>query len=115
MIADDNPDLRRYLTRLLSPYWEVEAVSNGADALRLARERAPDLLVTDVMMPELDGFELVAELRGAPEITGPSLKACAGGCRGNRSLPHQRSSTGPTDAGPSRIGASRTGCHPWSG
>lgn len=67
LIADDNPDLRRYLTRLLSPYWHVEAVGNGADALRLARELPPDLLVTDVMMPELDGFELLAELRDAPE------------------------------------------------
>ncbi len=67
LIADDNPDLRRYLTRLLSPYWHVDAVGNGADALRLARELPPDLLVTDVMMPELDGFELLAELRDAPE------------------------------------------------
>jgi PAS domain S-box-containing protein len=67
LIADDNPDLRRYLTRLLSPYWHVEAVGNGADALRLARKRPPDLLVTDVMMPELDGFGLLAELRDAPE------------------------------------------------
>ena len=67
LIADDNPDLRRYLTRLLSPYWHVEAVGDGADALRLVRERPPDLLVTDVMMPELDGFGLLAELRDAPE------------------------------------------------
>jgi PAS domain S-box-containing protein len=67
LIADDNPDLRRYLTRLLSPYWHVDAVANGADALRLARERPPDLLVTDVMMPELDGLELLAELRAAVE------------------------------------------------
>jgi PAS domain S-box-containing protein len=67
LIADDNPDLRRYLTRLLSPYWHVDAVGNGADALRLARERPPDLLVTDVMMPELDGLELLAELRDAVE------------------------------------------------
>ncbi|HEY4825181.1 MAG TPA: SpoIIE family protein phosphatase [Solirubrobacteraceae bacterium] len=81
LIADDNPDLRRYLTRLLSPYWHVDAVGNGADALRLARERPPDLLVTDVMMPELDGFGLLAELRDAPatrELPVIMLSARAG-------------------------------------
>jgi CheY-like chemotaxis protein len=67
LIADDNPDLRRYLTRLLSPYWRVEAVPNGAEALRRVREQFPDLLVSDVVMPELDGLELLAELRAAPE------------------------------------------------
>ncbi|HTW11329.1 MAG TPA: SpoIIE family protein phosphatase [Solirubrobacteraceae bacterium] len=67
LIADDNQDLRRYLTRLLSPYWQVEAVGDGAEALRIAREDPPDLVVTDVMMPGLDGFALLAELRGRPE------------------------------------------------
>jgi signal transduction histidine kinase/CheY-like chemotaxis protein/serine phosphatase RsbU (regulator of sigma subunit) len=66
LVADDNPDLRRYLTRLLSRFWRVEAVANGREALRRALECPPDLLLTDVMMPELDGFELVARLRDDP-------------------------------------------------
>lgn len=41
LIADDNPDLRRYLTRLLSPFWEVEAVADGSRALQIIRERHP--------------------------------------------------------------------------
>jgi PAS domain S-box-containing protein len=63
LIADDNPDLRQYLTRLLSPHWQVEAVGDGIEALEVIRERPPDLLVTDVMMPRLDGFGLLRELR----------------------------------------------------
>ncbi|MGH2859215.1 MAG: SpoIIE family protein phosphatase [Solirubrobacteraceae bacterium] len=67
LIADDNPDLRSYLTRLLSPFWEVEAVGDGARALEIIRDRRPDLLVSDVMMPGLDGFELLSAVRGSPD------------------------------------------------
>jgi PAS domain S-box-containing protein len=67
LIADDNPDLRRYLVKLLSPYWAVETAHDGIEALEVIRERPPDLLVTDVMMPRLDGFGLLRELRSAPE------------------------------------------------
>ena len=57
------PDLRRYLVRLLGPLWHVQTVSDGAEALAQIRRDPPDLLVTDVMMPGLDGFELLRELR----------------------------------------------------
>jgi PAS domain S-box-containing protein len=67
LIADDNPDLRDYLTRLLAPYCAVEAVADGAAALARIRERAPDLAICDVMMPGSDGFELLRALREAPE------------------------------------------------
>ena len=67
LIADDNPDLRQYLARLLSPHWQVETVGDGLEALEVIRERPPDLVVTDVMMPQLDGFGLLRELRSTPE------------------------------------------------
>ncbi len=67
LIADDNADLRHYLTRLLSPHWDVETVGDGLEALEVISQRRPDLLVTDVMMPGLDGFGLLRELRGDPE------------------------------------------------
>ncbi|GAA2552150.1 SpoIIE family protein phosphatase [Winogradskya consettensis] len=67
LVADDNADMRDYLTRLLrSAGHRVVAVADGQDALDAARARNPDLVVSDVMMPRLDGLQLVAALRGDP-------------------------------------------------
>jgi signal transduction histidine kinase len=64
LLADDNADLRVYVASLLrSAFSTVVAVTNGKEALDAAREKCPDLVVSDVMMPELDGFELVRALR----------------------------------------------------
>ncbi len=65
LLADDNADMRAYVRRLLGEYYEIQAVRNGAEALIEARRRAPDLVLTDVMMPELDGFGLLRELRAS--------------------------------------------------
>ena len=69
LIADDNPDLRRYLTTLLAPQFDVEAVGDGDAALRVIRERPPDLLISDVMMPGRDGYQLLEALRSSPEAS----------------------------------------------
>ncbi|MGE0402821.1 MAG: ATP-binding protein, partial [Kofleriaceae bacterium] len=66
LIADDNADMLSYLRRLLAPRWDVEAVSNGRAALEAIRARPPALVISDVMMPELDGFGLIAALRADP-------------------------------------------------
>jgi signal transduction histidine kinase/DNA-binding response OmpR family regulator len=63
LVADDNADMRDYLARLLSGRFHVEAVRDGGAALVAARRQRPDLIVSDVMMPVLDGFQLVAALR----------------------------------------------------
>ena len=63
VLADDNADMREYVRRLLGPRWEVETVANGAQALESIRRRRPDLVIADVMMPELDGFGLAAAMR----------------------------------------------------
>ena len=63
LLADDNADIREYTRRLLGRLYEVEVVADGLAALNVARERAPDLVLTDVMMPGLDGFGLLRELR----------------------------------------------------
>jgi signal transduction histidine kinase len=63
LIADDNADMRHYLRRLLEAGYEVEAVADGEKALEKVRERPPDLILTDVMMPSLDGFGLLAAVR----------------------------------------------------
>lgn len=63
LLAEDNADMRDYLRRLLTPSYEVEAVENGKAALLAARKLPPDLILSDVMMAEMDGFELVKTLR----------------------------------------------------
>jgi signal transduction histidine kinase/CheY-like chemotaxis protein len=63
LLAEDNADMRNYINRLLSKYYEVNAVSNGSEALNVALQNPPDLVLTDIMMPELDGFELLKALR----------------------------------------------------
>jgi signal transduction histidine kinase len=66
VVADDNADMRQYLVRLLSERYEVVAVPDGRAALEVIRTRAPELVLTDVMMPRLDGFALLGELRADP-------------------------------------------------
>jgi PAS domain S-box-containing protein len=70
LVADDNADMRRYLTRLLAPHWEIEVVENGLEALERARADTPDLILSDVMMPGLDGLQLLSALRADPHTRG---------------------------------------------
>ena len=64
LIADDNIDMRTYLQKLLQTAgFQVEAVDDGQKALAAARARKPDLVLSDVMMPKIDGFALLAALR----------------------------------------------------
>jgi PAS domain S-box-containing protein len=63
LIADDNAEMRNYLRRVLAPHWHVIVTCDGAEALAEIRRAPPDLVVTDVMMPGLDGFALLAALR----------------------------------------------------
>jgi signal transduction histidine kinase len=66
LIADDNADMRCYLQRLLQPQWQVEVCTNGVEALAAVERHPPDMIVSDVMMPQLDGFGLLAALRASP-------------------------------------------------
>jgi PAS domain S-box-containing protein len=68
LLADDNADMRDYVRRLLRERCEVRTVGDGGAALREMRERRPDLVLADVMMPEMDGFELLREIRGDPAL-----------------------------------------------
>ncbi|HLO42046.1 MAG TPA: response regulator, partial [Phycisphaerales bacterium] len=64
LLADDNSDMREYVRRLLGSRFSVEAVTDGRAALESARRRRPDLIVTDVMMPVMDGFALLRSIKG---------------------------------------------------
>ena len=61
--ADDNADMRSYIGQLLEPLYEVEIVGDGRAALASIHRQRPDLVLADVMMPVLDGFELLHALR----------------------------------------------------
>jgi signal transduction histidine kinase len=63
LLADDNSDMRDYIQRLLDPHFDVESVSDGQLALEHALAKPPDLVLSDVMMPGLDGFGLLKALR----------------------------------------------------
>jgi PAS domain S-box-containing protein len=70
LLADDNFDMRNYVERLLRlAGYRVKSVADGQTALSAAREFKPDLVLTDIMMPELDGFGLLAKLRAEDEFT----------------------------------------------
>jgi signal transduction histidine kinase len=66
LLADDNADMREYVSRLLRERWNVKAVHDGQQALEAALAEPPDLVLTDVMMPNLDGFGLMKALRADP-------------------------------------------------
>jgi PAS domain S-box-containing protein len=70
LIADDNADMRRYVTRLLTGPYIVESVPDGAAALEAVRRQPPNLILSDVMMPKLDGFGLLRELRANLHTAG---------------------------------------------
>ena len=69
LIAEDDADIRNLLTLYLqSEGYEVDAYDNGADALAGARAHLPDLAILDVMMPQMDGYELTRALREMSDI-----------------------------------------------
>lgn len=63
LIGDDNADMRDYLRRLLAARYEIEAVADGEAALAAIARNKPDLVLSDVMMPRLDGMQLLSRLR----------------------------------------------------
>ena len=82
LLVDDNADMRDYVRRLLIHQgYQVETAMDGMVALAMVRRQVPDLVLTDVMMPQLDGFGLLRELRSDPmtqEVPIVLLSARAG-------------------------------------
>lgn len=67
LVADDNADMREYLISLLrASGYQVKGVTDGQQALEAIRAQVPDLLISDVMMPRLDGLQLLSALRNDP-------------------------------------------------
>src|SRR5690349_7530145 len=69
LIADDNHASRQVLAMLLKrEQHRLLEASDGAEALALARDNHPDLIITDILMPVVDGYEFVRQLRTEPAI-----------------------------------------------
>ena len=66
LLVEDNEEIRTYMREMLSGAYDVLESANGADGLAVALERLPDLVVSDVMMPFMDGIELVSKLKRDP-------------------------------------------------
>jgi signal transduction histidine kinase/CheY-like chemotaxis protein len=69
LVVDDNADMRDYLRRLLDD-WDVQTATDGRSALEAVRADPPNLVVTDVMMPDLDGFALLQALKSDDRTAG---------------------------------------------
>ena len=67
LIVEDHPDVRAYIHDFLAPQYHLQTASNGLEAWERIRESAPDIVVSDVMMPYKDGFVLCKELKDSPE------------------------------------------------
>ncbi len=68
LVVEDDADVRAYLRRHLSDVGRVIEAANGAEGLETIREATPDLILADVMMPELDGLELTRRLRADDDL-----------------------------------------------
>jgi len=73
LIADDNADMREYLRDLLAPYYTVETVPDGQEALAAIASHRPGLVLCDVMMPRVDGFALLKALRSDESLRSTPL------------------------------------------
>ncbi|TQS40430.1 chemotaxis protein CheB [Cryptosporangium phraense] len=70
LVVDDNSDMRSYLSRLLSAFWDVDLAGDGDQALDRVRQRPPDLVLADVMTPNVDGLRLFRQLRAESVLRG---------------------------------------------
>jgi two-component system alkaline phosphatase synthesis response regulator PhoP/two-component system response regulator VicR len=69
LVAEDDPNILRQIAFNLGTHgYQVDTAVNGAEALKQLMQSRPNLLITDVMMPEMDGYELVATLRADPDL-----------------------------------------------
>lgn len=79
LIVDDEPDIRFLIRHILElDGHQVAEAPNGAVAMQRILERAPDLVVTDVMMPVMNGAELIARLRADPATASIPILAVTG-------------------------------------
>ena len=67
LIVEDNPDLLMLMHQLMSTYYNIYIARNGFEALDMIRNKQIDLIISDIMMPEMDGYELTKQLKDDPD------------------------------------------------
>jgi len=78
LVVEDDARMRRVLEMLLSDRWEVDLASNGREALERAQQKPPDLVLTDLILPGIDGFELTRSLRTIPATRAVPIVVLSG-------------------------------------
>ncbi|CCH54265.1 Hybrid signal transduction histidine kinase D [Fibrisoma limi BUZ 3] len=63
LLVEDNAELREFIVTELAMHYRIRSAANGYEGLLLARDELPDLIITDLMMPRMDGYELIEQLR----------------------------------------------------
>ncbi|GAB4198335.1 MAG: hypothetical protein Fur006_47990 [Coleofasciculaceae cyanobacterium] len=74
LVVDDNPDLRSYVSRILRQEdYQVRTARNGAEGFQFAQEYRPQLIVADLMMPEVSGLDMIRMIRDSQELKGTPI------------------------------------------
>lgn len=68
LVVEDNIDMREYISRILSPYYRIETAEDGVEGLRVCEEVMPDIIISDLMMPKMDGLEMLQRLKADSKI-----------------------------------------------
>ena len=68
LIVEDDDEIRNYLKNELSSYFKVEEATNGKEAWKMIHEKRPDLIISDIMMPEMDGIMLCKKIKSNVEV-----------------------------------------------
>nr|WP_315245595.1 two-component regulator propeller domain-containing protein [uncultured Flavobacterium sp.] len=69
LIVEDNPELRSFLKSQLQPFYSILEAENGNEGFAIATNKLPDLIISDIMMPEMDGIELLDALKNTTETS----------------------------------------------
>jgi len=68
LLIDDEPEIRRFVEILLRNDYDLESATNGGEGLEKARNFSPDLILLDLYMPGMDGFEVCRQLKNDPQV-----------------------------------------------
>src|SRR5688572_29895728 len=78
LLVEDHQDTRQMYAELMAQTYEVLEAGTGTEALEVMSNRSPDVIVTDVSLPDINGFELVARMRQDPKLTNVPVICLSG-------------------------------------